>query len=42
MDFLQALENRRSFYHLGKNTKLTQKEIITVIKHCLKHTPANF
>lgn len=42
MDFLQALENRRSFYHLGKNTELTQKEIITVIKHCLKYTPAAF
>lgn len=42
MDFLQALENRRSFYHLGKDITLTQEKITDIVKHCLKYTPAAF
>lgn len=42
MDFLQALENRRSFYHLGKDVTLTQEKITDIVKHCLKYTPAAF
>ena len=42
MDFLQALANRRSFYHLGKNVNFTQDEISSIIKHCMQYTPSAF
>lgn len=42
MNFLQAIENRRSFYHLGKNVDLSTDEITNIIKHCLKHSPSAF
>ena len=36
------LSLRRSIYTLGNNVALSNEEIIAMIKHCLKHTPAAF
>lgn len=42
MNFMQALEKRRSIYHLGKNIDISSEEITTIIKECLKHSPSAF
>lgn len=42
MELQKALEERRSHYVLGKNTDLTQQEIVDAVSHVVKHAPSAF
>lgn len=41
-DFKKLTEKRRSIYNLSKDIKVSDEEIIEVIKHALTHTPSAF
>lgn len=41
-DFFSLLKSRRSIYNLTNKTDYSEKEIISAIKYCLKHTPSAF
>jgi predicted oxidoreductase (fatty acid repression mutant protein) len=41
-NFIQTLENRRSIYALGRNTKLSEEEIADTIKTAIKYSPTAF
>jgi len=38
--FLQAVEERRSFYDISKNSTISDERIIELIEHAIKHTPS--
>ena len=43
MENLQELvEKRRSIYNLGKDVKLTKKEIVDLIENAVKYCPTAF
>lgn len=41
-DFLTLMKERRSFYELNDNTKVTQKQIMNVIERCVYEAPSAF
>lgn len=41
-EFSELLESRRSVYNLGKETDLSQEEIVTGIRHAVHNTPSAF
>ena len=40
--FLESLKDRRSFYSLGHDVKLSEEEITTLIKDAVKNSPTAF
>ncbi|HEY8390723.1 MAG TPA: nitroreductase family protein [Clostridia bacterium] len=40
--FLEAVQNRRSIYAIGKNSPISDDEIINIIKQALLHSPTAF
>ncbi|HFD1826449.1 TPA: nitroreductase family protein [Enterococcus faecium] len=40
--FTDALKNRRSIYHLGRNVSLSNEELTTLIKEAIKESPTAF
>lgn len=42
MDFLKAVENRRSHYSLSGESPVSDQELKQLIEHALKHTPSAF
>lgn len=41
-NFKEAYENRRSFYAIGKETKITREEIENIVNHAVKYVPSAF
>ena len=39
---MNAVENRRSIYAIGKNISVSEDKIIDVFKHALAHSPTPF
>lgn len=42
INFIKALQKRRSIYHLGQNTNISSEEIQQIIEACLNYTPSAF
>lgn len=42
MDFLSAVENRRSIYAIDKDEEITEAKVVKILKHALSHTPSAF
>lgn len=42
MDCIEAIKKRRSVYGIGKESPLTQKEIISLVEETLQHMPSAF
>ncbi|MGT2703988.1 nitroreductase family protein [Streptococcus parauberis] len=42
MSFLEELKNRRSIYALGRNTEVSDEEIVEVIKEAVRQSPSAF
>ena len=40
--FLESLKDRRSYYALGRDVKLTEEEVTTLIKDAVKNSPTAF
>lgn len=40
--YLEAVEKRRSIYAIGKNSPISDDEIINIIKHALLHSPTAY
>jgi len=40
--FLDAITARRSIYAIGKNVKLSEDQIATLVKEAVKHSPSSF
>jgi hypothetical protein len=40
--YLEAVKKRRSIYAIGKNSPISDDEIITIVKHALLHSPTAY
>jgi Predicted oxidoreductase related to nitroreductase len=41
-EFLAAVENRRTYYSIGKESPISDERIQEIIRHAVKHTPSAF
>ena len=41
-DFLKAVEDRRTFYFIGKDVSLSDDELLKIIRHAVLHAPSAF
>lgn len=41
-DFNQAVENRRTYYGIDKNSPVSAEEIKGIVEHAVKYTPSSF
>ena len=41
-DFLKAVEERRSYYGIGKEAIVSDDRIIEIVEHAVKYTPSSF
>lgn len=42
MEFIKALKNRRSYYDIGRDVKISEDKITEIVKEALKHTPSAY
>jgi len=42
MEFIKALKNRRSYYDIGRDVKISEDKITEIVKESLKHTPSAY
>ncbi len=41
-DFMQAVENRRTYYGIEKASPITKEEIVKILEHAILHVPSSF